>query len=65
MQFRGTTAEECRQWQAQFAAKLRSLLGPYAPPERWKTIVQETVDLPDHRRELARQPLGPRFARTP
>jgi hypothetical protein len=32
MRFRGSTAEECKKWQAEFAAKLRSLLGPHAPP---------------------------------
>ena len=25
MRFRGSTAEECKKWQAEFAAKLRSL----------------------------------------
>jgi len=51
MRFRGTTAQECRAWQAEFAAKLRALLGPHAPPDRWKTVVQEAKDLEDHRRE--------------
>lgn len=49
--FRGRTAEECRAWQKEFAAKLRSLLGPHAPPAKWKTVRQRAVDLPDHRRE--------------
>jgi dienelactone hydrolase len=51
MQFRGSTAEECRKWQTEFAAKLRSLLGPYTPPAKWKTVVQNSADLDDHRRE--------------
>jgi Prolyl oligopeptidase family len=51
MQFRGTTAEECRQWQSEFAAKLRALLGPHKPPTKWKTTVEATTDLDDHRRE--------------
>ena len=51
MRFRGTTAEECRKWQEQFAAKLRQLLGNFAPPKKWQTIAERTVDLDDHRRE--------------
>jgi dienelactone hydrolase len=51
MQFRGTTAEECRRWQADFGAKLRTLLGPFKPPEKWETTVERRVDLDDHRRE--------------
>lgn len=51
MQFRGRTAEEGRKWQSEFATKLRSLLGPHAPPAKWKTIVRQRVDLDDHRRE--------------
>jgi dienelactone hydrolase len=51
MRFRGSTAQECRQWQAEFAAKLRSLLGAHTPPAKWKTVVQGSTDLDDHRRE--------------
>ena len=51
MCFRGSTAAECRQWQASFAAKLRELLGPYQPPRKWRVQVERVVDLPDHRRE--------------
>jgi dienelactone hydrolase len=51
MQFKGTTAEECRRWQAEFGGKLRALLGPHTPPAKWKTVVQNTADLDDHRRE--------------
>jgi dienelactone hydrolase len=51
MKVRGGTAKECRAWQGEFAAKLRSLLGPHAPPAKWKTVVREAVDLKDHRRE--------------
>ena len=39
MRFQGGTAQECRKWQAAFAAKLRSLLGPHKPPAAWKTVV--------------------------
>jgi dienelactone hydrolase len=49
--FRGKTAEECRQWQKEFAAKLRVLLGPHQPPAKWNTDVERTVELKDHRRE--------------
>jgi dienelactone hydrolase len=51
MQFRGTTAEGCRKWQGEFAAKLRSLLGDFAPPKKWQTVTERSVDLDDHRRE--------------
>jgi dienelactone hydrolase len=51
MRFRGRTAEECRKWQAEFAAKLRALLGAHTPPAKWKTVVQSSADLDDHRRE--------------
>jgi dienelactone hydrolase len=51
MLFRGTTADECRRWQAAFSAKLRSLLGPHAPPAKWQTTVERRTDLDDHRRE--------------
>jgi dienelactone hydrolase len=51
MEFRGTTAAECRKWQTDFAAKLRALLGPHAPPVRWKTVVERSVQLTDHRRD--------------
>jgi dienelactone hydrolase len=51
MRFLGRTAAECHKWQAEFAAKLRSLLGPCLPPERWKTIKQDVAVLRDHRRE--------------
>jgi dienelactone hydrolase len=51
MTFRGQTAAECRQWQSEFAAKLRSLLGPHTPPAQWKTVVERRTDLKDHVRE--------------
>ncbi len=54
MKFRGRTAEDGHKWQAEFAAKLRSLLGPHAPPAKWKTVVRQSVDLDDHRREQLR-----------
>jgi dienelactone hydrolase len=51
LRFQGSTASECRAWQAQFAAKLKSLLGPSAPPERWTSVVERCVELDDHVRE--------------
>ncbi len=51
MRFRGSTADECRAWQAAFARKLRELLGPHLPPHAWKTTVERVVELDDHRRE--------------
>jgi dienelactone hydrolase len=51
MEFRGRTADELRIWQAGFAAKLRELLGPHRPPAEWKTDLERSVDLGDHRRD--------------
>ena len=51
MQFRGGSAAECRAWQGRFAAKLRQLIGPHRPPERWETVVEKKVELEDHRRD--------------
>jgi dienelactone hydrolase len=51
MRFQGTTAEECRRWQTDFSAKLRSLLGDFTPPQKWRTITERTVELEDHRRD--------------
>ena len=51
MEFQGKTADECRSWQESFAAKLRSLLGPHAPPQEWKTVTERRVVLDDHVRE--------------
>ncbi len=51
LEFRGGNADECRQWQTTFAAKLRSLLGTHQPPAQWQTTVERVVELKDHRRE--------------
>lgn len=51
MRFQGTTAAECRQWQTDFAGKLRSLLGPHAPPKEWKATVESSAEQEDHRIE--------------
>lgn len=51
MQFAGTTAVECRQWQRAFTAKLRELLGAFEPPSQWETSLEEAVEFEDHRRE--------------
>src|SRR5262249_7647554 len=48
---KGTSAEECRAWQKEFAAKLKSLLGPHAPPAQWKTTVVSVKEFDDFRRE--------------
>ena len=49
--FKGTTADDCRAWQKDFAAKLKTLLKPHEPPTTWKTIVVSVKDFADHRRE--------------
>ncbi|HVA49518.1 MAG TPA: prolyl oligopeptidase family serine peptidase [Pirellulales bacterium] len=51
MQFKGGNAEDCLRWQRQFAAQLRTLLGPHQPPNEWTTVVERSVELKDHRRE--------------
>ena len=51
MKFKGSSREQCQAWQHEFAAKLRSLLGPYQPPAAWKTVTREAKELDDHFRE--------------
>jgi dienelactone hydrolase len=51
MRFKGATAAEAQAWQAKFRAKLAELLGPHTPPASWKTLVQRSVELDDHRRD--------------
>ncbi len=51
LRFKGTTAEDCKAWQKDFAAKLKTLLGPHAPPAKWKTTVVSVKEFDDHRRE--------------
>jgi dienelactone hydrolase len=51
MQFRGTSAADCRKWQQEFSAKLRSLLGDFSPPKKWETITESSTELEDHRRD--------------
>jgi dienelactone hydrolase len=51
MRFQGKTAAACRTWQAEFGNKLRALLGPHQPPEKWKTVEEGAKDFEDYRRE--------------
>jgi dienelactone hydrolase len=51
MEFHGHTADACRRWQTEFAAKLRALLGPHQPPAKWQTTVERSAACKDHRRE--------------
>ena len=51
MQFRGTTADEARRWQAGFSDTLRTLLGPTRPPAAWDSVLERIVTLDDHVRE--------------
>ena len=48
MLFQGKTAEDCKQWQRKFKAKLNELLGDSTPPKFWKATVEEVVKLDDH-----------------
>jgi len=50
MQFRGTSAAACRAWQTQFGGKLRSLLGPFRPPDKWRTVTERVVESKHHTR---------------
>jgi dienelactone hydrolase len=51
MRFKGTSADECRAWQKDFAAKLKTLLGPHAPPAKWQTQVVSVKEFDDYCRE--------------
>ena len=51
MRFKGTTADDCRAWQKDFTTKLKALLGPHAPPAKWKTTVVSAKEFDDYRRE--------------
>lgn len=51
MKFQGSTADECRAWQQRFGSKLDELLGPYRPPLRWESHIEETVEFADHQRQ--------------
>ncbi|HZZ77714.1 MAG TPA: alpha/beta hydrolase family protein [Gemmataceae bacterium] len=51
LRFKGTTADDCKAWQNEFAAKLRSLLGPHAPPAKWQTQIVSIKEFDDYRRE--------------
>jgi dienelactone hydrolase len=50
MLFEGTTAEECRRWQAEFRGRLEQLLGPSTAPESWETVEESRTELGDHTR---------------
>lgn len=51
MRFKGATAADARVWQIEFAAKLKTLLGPHTPPAKWKTIAVSSKELDGFRRE--------------
>src|SRR5688572_20600193 len=51
MQFQGRSPEEARRWQAEFAARLRELLGPHRPPAKWDCVLERRVELSTHVRE--------------
>ena len=50
MQFRGTTAEECRVWQTAFRSLMENLLGDFTPPTQWKVEEESKTRLDDHTR---------------
>ena len=51
MRFKGASADDCRAWQKDFAARLRTLLGRHTPPAQWKTTVVSVKEFDDYRRE--------------
>lgn len=48
MLFRGSTAEQCRQWQRAFRAKLAEMLGNFEPPKRWDVVEEDRRKFDDH-----------------
>lgn len=50
MQFKGKTADECREWQKTFRAKVGELLGNHTPPKKWTVIEERKTVLADHTR---------------
>jgi dienelactone hydrolase len=48
MQFTGSTAAECRAWQADFRAKLNELLGDTTPPAEWSETEISVATFDDH-----------------
>ncbi|MFO0970253.1 MAG: prolyl oligopeptidase family serine peptidase [Gemmataceae bacterium] len=51
LRFTGATAKECLIWQKTFAAKLRDLLGPHAPPKTCNVEIERTADEDGYRFE--------------
>jgi dienelactone hydrolase len=51
MEFRGESAPDARAWQIAFRGQLETLLGSFRPPQQWETILERTIELPDHVRE--------------
>lgn len=51
MRLTDMTAGECRAFQDGFRAKLKEHLGPFQPPQSWKTKVLSTVALDGYRRD--------------
>lgn len=51
LRFTGSTEKDCLAWQQTFAAKLRDLLGPHAPPRAWKVEVERVVEEDGYRLE--------------
>jgi dienelactone hydrolase len=51
MLFTGRTADDLADWQQQFSARLRELIGPHRPPADWSAEQLSSVTLADHTRE--------------
>ncbi len=48
LRFQGTTADQCRHWQTDFADKLRKSLGEFQPPRSWTQTVLRRIEHIDH-----------------
>ncbi|HEY2414992.1 MAG TPA: alpha/beta hydrolase family protein [Pirellulaceae bacterium] len=51
MRLKEMSASDCRAFQERFRAKLKERLGPFQPPELWKTKMVSSVALDGYRRE--------------
>ena len=50
MQFRGSTVDECRDWQNEFRTKLNELMGDSTPPPKWTIVEQSQTEFDEYTR---------------
>src|SRR5438876_731497 len=51
MRLADVTADGCHAFQDKFRAKLKQLLGPFQPPDNWKTTTVSRKELSGYRRD--------------